>query len=209
MPLLHYSSGLMPIRTLTDNFNSVPLPIFDVESGKSLAQLATAVSPAMLEGARRVNMTEAHPLTPPVLVQYSATTRLLPKLEARIQALEIIEMSEVLPWTWLPDHQEAASTPRRPSQSTPVTDILVWTQCFAVMVAVLAEQFPDKAPQLLAYLSRIVQAATNFQRRTTGFTDGKPWPSVALTGIILRRTQAPTMFPSLARPKPSPGAIIA
>ena len=52
---------------------------------------------------------------------------------------------------------------RRPSRRAPITDILAWTECFALMAAVLAEKFPDKAPQLFAYLRRIVHAARNFQ----------------------------------------------
>ena len=77
--------------------------------------------------------------------------------------LEFVEMSEMLPETWLPEQYEEESTPCRPSQSTPVTDILVWTECFSLMAAVLAESFPDKAPQLLVYLRRTVHAARNFQ----------------------------------------------
>ena len=41
--------------------------------------------------------------------------------------LEFAEMSEMLPETWLPEQHEAGSTPHRPSQSIPVTNILVWT----------------------------------------------------------------------------------
>ena len=48
-----------------------------------------------------------------------------------------------------------------------MTGILVWTKCFSLKAAVLAESFPDKAPQLLAYLRKIVHAARNFQ--------GKAW----------------------------------
>ena len=162
-PLLRCSPGPPPLGTLPINLGSAVLPTFDPEPGNSLAHLAAAVSPASLGGPRSVHVVEPHPLPPSASVQYSATNRLPPKLVARIQSLEFIEMSEMLPETWLPDHQEAAPTPRRSSRSTPITDILVWTECFAVMAAVLAERFPDKAPQMLAYLRRIVRAARNFQ----------------------------------------------
>ena len=79
------------------------------------------------------------------------------KLVARIRAVEFVEMSKMV------EQDEAESTSHRPSRSTPVTDILVWTECFSLMAAVLAESFPDKAPQLLVYLRRIVHAARNFQ----------------------------------------------
>lgn len=119
------------------------------------------MSPAAVGGPGSAHITQPQPLPSPT--QYSATTRLPQKLVTRIRALEFIEMSEMLPETWLPEQHEAGSTPRRPSRSTPVTDILVWTECFSLMAAVLAETFPDKAPQLLAYLRRIVHAARNFQ----------------------------------------------
>ena len=73
--------------------------------------------------------------------------------------MEFVEMSEMLPETWLPDTQDGTPTSRRASHRIRVSDILVWTECFALMAAVLAEKFPGKAPQLWAYLHRIVHAA--------------------------------------------------
>ena len=61
--------------------------------------------------------------------------------------------------TWVPEQKEAAVTPQRSSQNTPITDILLWTECFTLMVAMLAKCFQDNAPQLLAYFWRIVHAA--------------------------------------------------
>ena len=51
----------------------------------------------------------------------------------------------------------------RPSLRAPITDVLAWTECFALMAAVIAKKLPDKAPQLVAYLRKIVHAARNFQ----------------------------------------------
>ena len=94
---------------------------------------------------------------------YSPASRLPRKLVERILKLEFVEMSEMLPETWGPESQDTAAGPRRMSRRVPITDILVWTECFALMAAVLAERYPDKAPQLWAYLRRIVHAARNYQ----------------------------------------------
>ena len=130
------------------------LPKFEAEPGNSLACLAAAMSPAAVGGPGSVHITQPQPLPPPT--QNSATTRLPQKLVARIRALEFTEMSELL------EQDEARSPSCKPSQSTPVTDILVWTESFSLIAAILAESFPDKAPQLLAYLRKIVHAARNF-----------------------------------------------
>ena len=83
---------------------------------------------------------------------------------ARIQALEFVEISELLPEAWIPTESADSTTPlRRRPYRTPVVDILVWTECYSLMAAVLAERFLDKAPQFFAYLRRIVHTAKAFR----------------------------------------------
>ena len=94
---------------------------------------------------------------------YSPTARLPQKLVSKIQNFEFVEMSELLPEAWIPEPQDTPTASRRPPRYAPVTDILVWTECFSLMAAVLAEKHPGKAPQLFAYLRRIVHAARNFR----------------------------------------------
>ena len=72
-------------------------------------------------------------------------------------------MSELLPEAWIPEPNDASVAPRRLPRCVPVSDILVWIECYSLMVAVLAEKYPSKAPQLWAYLKPIVHAARNFQ----------------------------------------------
>ena len=148
--------------TLPKDLGSVRLPTFEADPSDGLGHLAAALSPAIHATTMSTPPTQPQLRSSLEASHYSATNRLPQKLVTRIQALEFIEMSEMLPETWLPDHQEMATAPRRPSRNTPVTDILVWTECFSLMAAVLAERYPDKAPQLLAYLRRIVHAARNF-----------------------------------------------
>ena len=41
-------------------------------------------------------------------------------------------------------------------KKTPVKDILTWVQCFASYISVLAQQYPSKMPQLMAYMCTII-----------------------------------------------------
>ena len=49
------------------------------------------------------------------------------------------------------------SAPRAPRRG-PVTDILLWIECYSTLVLVLASHFPTKVPQLLSYQKMIVKA---------------------------------------------------
>ena len=57
--------------------------------------------------------------------------------------------------SWIPETQDVSPALRRPSRRAPITDVVAWTECFALMAAVIAEKF--------SYLRRIVHAARNFQ----------------------------------------------
>ena len=83
------------------------------------------------------------------------------KLAERIRRWEYVEMAELLPELWTakledPPKQSAA---RRKSQ---VTDLVTWTQCFAVYVAVMAGKHPEAVPELMAYLISIVRASQDY-----------------------------------------------
>ncbi len=47
----------------------------------------------------------------------------------------------------------------------PVTSISLWLERFSVYAAILANRFPDKAPELLAYQATIVRAERNYEGR--------------------------------------------
>ena len=65
-------------------------------------------------------------------------------------------MSALLPEAWIPDPQDTFTPSRRPCQWTPGTDILVWTECYALMVVVLTE----KQPQIV-HAARSLQGITH------------------------------------------------
>ena len=66
---------------------------------------------------------------------------------------EFVEMRDLMPETWLREEEESArntlSLPRR--RTAPVTNILQWLQCYAGMVGVLSQKFPQMVPELMVY----------------------------------------------------------
>ena len=65
-----------------------------------------------------------------------------PKIVARIENLEFVEMNELLQDAWAPSvHRRRA----------PVSDILVWAECFSGIAAILSKKYPAKAAELFAY----------------------------------------------------------
>ena len=85
-----------------------------------------------------------------------------PKLTKRIVAREFVDMWELLPETWQLETEGSCCQTRRPRRSL-VTDINIWTECYATMAAILASAFPEKAPHLFAYLRTITKASRTFE----------------------------------------------
>ena len=86
-------------------------------------------------------------------------------LRRKILNLEYVEMADLCPEAWMleeefTDKTLAALFKRR---NEPVTNILMWVQCYASLVAVLAQQYPMQTPQFMAYLATIVRAHRNFE----------------------------------------------
>ena len=96
-----------------------------------------------------------------------ATTTLIPlpsKLTKRICDLQFIDMSELVPDSWRfqdDDQNKCCHQPRRHRRG-PVTDILLWVECYSTLVSVLSAKYPHKAPEFMAYLKTIVRAQRSF-----------------------------------------------
>ena len=86
-------------------------------------------------------------------------------LKTKILQLEFVEMNELLPEAW--SAAEALDTSlavfKMPSRRSPVSDVGVWVESYALMVSVSVEQYPTKAVHFCAYLHRVTRAARNFQ----------------------------------------------
>ena len=84
-----------------------------------------------------------------------------PKVVKRILNLEFMDISELIPESWKFEEEAASSSccqhPRAPRRG-PVTDILLWIECYSTLVSVLASRFPTKVPQLTSYQKTIVKA---------------------------------------------------
>ena len=85
-----------------------------------------------------------------------------PKLIKRIVAKEFIDMWELLPETWQLETEATCCHSKRPRRAL-VTDIGVWTECYATMAAILSSAYPSKAPQFFAYLRTITKASRTFE----------------------------------------------
>ena len=89
-----------------------------------------------------------------------------PKLLKRILNLEFIEMIELVPESWGVESESAASCchqvrpqPRR----GPVTNILLWLECYSSLVAALATKYPQYTGEFMAYQRTIIKASRNFE----------------------------------------------
>lgn len=83
------------------------------------------------------------------------------KLIKRIQQLEFVEMADLLPEAWLLEESKMEAQLRR--QKGPVTNILVWVQCFATFASTLASAYPGKISEMMAYLATIVRCHRHYE----------------------------------------------
>ena len=96
---------------------------------------------------------------------FTQSDALPPKLKKKILELEFVDMAELIPDTWRwqdDDDSKCCHKPHRTPRRGPVTDILLWVECYATLVSVLTTRFPDKAPELMAYLRAIVHAQRTY-----------------------------------------------
>ena len=94
------------------------------------------------------------------------------KLHERILKWEFIELSELLPSGALERVQPELEPQKfiimpglevaRPRKK-PIESITQWIRCFAIYVAVLATEFPDAVPDLLAYMLAIMRAQAEYE----------------------------------------------
>jgi len=73
-------------------------------------------------------------------------------------------MSELLPDEWrFQEEEPGRCCAKKPAaRKGPVTDIVLWTECYASLIAVLTSRYPHKAPAFMAYLRTIVKAQRSY-----------------------------------------------
>ena len=95
-------------------------------------------------------------------------------------------------WRFQDEEQSKCCHQNRCLRRGPVTDILLWIECYASMVAVLSSGFPQKTPELMAYQKTIVRAYRSFSgdgwvtydscyRRKAAITKSLDWGQVDFT----------------------------
>ena len=150
--------GLLP------NVSGLHLPTYST-AGDGLAQLALAATQKV--AGTETTSAMLQPITTPIATPLTPhrSIAIPPKLLKRIWDLEFIEMSELLPESWEIEatQQTCCQATRRPSRRAPVTDILIWVECFSTFVAVISVKFPGSVPDMMAYQKSIVRASRNFE----------------------------------------------
>ena len=150
--------GCLCSRTFTTGPPS-SLPVFSMASSGTAASLSPA---APLAWPMVATATPDGPSVAGDLAILPGFSSVPPKLTRRILAKEYIDMWELLPESWQVEMEGTCCHSKRPRRSL-MTDINVWTECFATMAAILASAFPSKAPHLFAYLRTITKASRTFE----------------------------------------------
>ena len=89
-------------------------------------------------------------------------SRLPGKLVSKIVNLVFVEMVDLLQESW---HEMGDSDSATKmfwvvyQRKAPISDIVVWCECFCLMATVLAAKYPSKPPDLMLYLRRIMHCA--------------------------------------------------
>lgn len=147
--------------------SSSALPIFSLALGAGSGTQTTSVLgwPSLLSSTltKPVNpavVDQGHPLEIAGLPGFGSVP---PKLIKRIVAREYVDIWELLPETWHVESAEGACCHSKRPRRSLITDINVWTECYATLAAILSTAYPDKAPQFFAYLRTITKASRTFE----------------------------------------------
>ena len=103
----------------------------------------------------------AHTISFPIGIPgpFNPAASLPPKVVKKILDLEFVEISELTIDDSLPQVPGRAPPPAR----LPITNISHGVERFLLMAAVICSRFPEKAPEMLAYMETIVRAERNYE----------------------------------------------
>lgn len=140
MPTFSAGAGPLPTAGL-----AAPTPPIPQQSGEAAGSVRTGPMPK---------------LDPDIPV----LSLIPPKLAQKILRGEYVEMRELLPESWHTEEaKESCCRTPRPRRGGLVTDITLWTECYASLVAVLTTKYPEKAPHFMDYMRTIVRASRTFE----------------------------------------------
>ena len=86
------------------------------------------------------------------------------KLTQKILRGEFVEMRELLPDSWHTEElKDTCCRAPLPRQGGLITDVVLWCEGYATMVAVLSTKYPEKTPHFMDYMRSIVCASRTFE----------------------------------------------
>jgi len=169
-------ANIMPPIAIFSTSNPTPTSMHMVGDPLTIAAAMAGTSPMLATNANTgvvpsAGSTAQLPSVPvPVgMFMGDGLIPLPPRLLKKIQAMEFIDMAELMPETWLSETTEEAHNTccgiltAVKKRKSPVIDILLWVQCYAALVAVLALQHPQKIPEFMAYQSVIIKCHRDFE----------------------------------------------
>ena len=153
---LHSTTGF-PLGFLPSSLSHIPTFAMTTSSATTPAPLTTAALAGQTAASTLFNIPSA---------SNSATnfaTSLPPKLIKKILDLEFIDMAELVPDAWQQgEDTNTGCCSRLTPKRGPVTDILLWVECYSILAGVLTTKYPERAPDLMAYQKTIVHASRSF-----------------------------------------------
>lgn len=166
--------GILPPPSITAHF-----PAFSTPSTSGLTPIFTLPPLVASSSTSTSEVIGTDPAIPTSLQVLSLPAKL-------ILELEYVDMGELVPESWRHQDDDQKCCHRRTQRKGPVTDILLWLECYSSMVAILSSKYPDKTPQLMGYQRTIVKAHRSFTgegwvtydacyRRKTTFTKSLDW----------------------------------
>ena len=112
-------------------------------SSSSASSLISTINYSLLQP----NTTQSHPQYPQGIP---------PRLVKKVLSLEYIDMAELLLENYdYADETECSHSTRSACQS-PVTNIIVWLDCYASLMSVLCSAYPEKFGQFMLYQKTII-----------------------------------------------------
>ena len=159
------------------------LPIFSMAPAGSGGSLSSAVHLAW-PSAVVTAATGASPSQSMDVAHLPGFGSVPPKLIKKIVANEYVDIWELLPETWQVEMEGSCCHTKRPRRSL-VTDVHVWTECFATMAAILTSAFPTKAPHCFCL--------------SPYYNKGQPHVRELCLGVVRHGLSAPSGQPWLAR----------
>ena len=147
--LLGSQLGTLP-ATIADG-----IPTFTVGNGDSQASGSTSAAVSMT-AVGSIPATLCSPANNPV-------ARLPVKLVTRIEGLQFVEMTELLPESWGSEQPTADGQLKPVTRRAVIEDISIWAECYTLVASVLARKYPASAPDLFAHMRRVMRSAKKFE----------------------------------------------